>query len=52
MFVAQAKLVLRSAGAATAVYSTLQRLQRLNREGDMQRAIQLLIYTNTVLQTP
>lgn len=47
----KAKLVLRSAGANTAVNTTLQRLQRGSRGADTQRAIQLLMYTNTVLQT-
>ncbi|XP_075969669.1 rotatin-like [Anticarsia gemmatalis] len=48
----KAKLALRSAGAAAAVHSTLQRLQRTSRDADTQRALQLLMYTNTVLQTP
>ncbi|KAH9643352.1 hypothetical protein HF086_008839, partial [Spodoptera exigua] len=47
----KAKLVLRSAGVASAVQTALQRLQRCSREPDVQRALQLLTYTNTVLQT-
>uniref|UniRef100_A0A2H1WJ18 SFRICE_009028 n=1 Tax=Spodoptera frugiperda TaxID=7108 RepID=A0A2H1WJ18_SPOFR len=47
----KAKLVLRSAGVASAVQTALQRLQRSAREPDVQRALQLLTYTNTVLQT-
>ncbi|CAH0701750.1 unnamed protein product [Spodoptera exigua] len=47
----KAKLVLRSAGVASAVQTALQRLQRCSREADVQRALQLLTYTNTVLQT-
>ncbi|XP_053625820.1 rotatin-like [Plodia interpunctella] len=46
----KAKLQLRSAGMCTAVYSAMQRLRRLNKEPAAQRALQLLTYTNTVLQ--
>ncbi|XP_060800326.1 rotatin [Amyelois transitella] len=44
------KLQLRSAGVAAAVHSAVQRLQRSNKDPDAQRALQLLTYTNTILQ--
>ncbi|PZC84477.1 hypothetical protein B5X24_HaOG205051 [Helicoverpa armigera] len=47
----KAKLVLRSAGVASAVHTTLQRLQRSQKDLATQQALQLLTYTNTVLQT-
>lgn len=47
----QAKLLLRSAGVAAAVQSCLQRLQRAPADPATQRALQLIMYTNTVLQT-
>uniref|UniRef100_A0A2A4J742 Rotatin N-terminal domain-containing protein n=1 Tax=Heliothis virescens TaxID=7102 RepID=A0A2A4J742_HELVI len=47
----KAKLVLRSAGVASAVHTTLQRMQRSQKDPGTQRALQLLTYTNTVLQT-
>ncbi|KAJ8722657.1 hypothetical protein PYW07_003837 [Mythimna separata] len=47
----KAKLVLRSAGVSAAVHSGVQRLERAARDPAAQRALQLLTYTNTVLQT-
>ncbi|CAG9783813.1 unnamed protein product [Diatraea saccharalis] len=46
----KAKLLLRSAGVAAAVQSALQRLRRANKDPSSQRALELLTYTNTVLQ--
>ncbi|KAJ0180591.1 hypothetical protein K1T71_003995 [Dendrolimus kikuchii] len=46
----KAKLLLRSAGVAAAVHSALQKLLRSPPEPASQRALQLLTYTNTVLQ--
>ncbi|KAM3963108.1 rotatin [Aphomia sociella] len=46
----KAKLQLRSAGIVAAVYSALQRMQRVHNDPMTQRAIQLLTYTNTILQ--
>ncbi|XP_052757353.1 rotatin-like isoform X2 [Galleria mellonella] len=48
----KAKLQLRSAGVVAAVYSALQRLQRGQSDPAAQRALQLLTYTNNILQTP
>ncbi|XP_034840583.1 rotatin isoform X1 [Maniola hyperantus] len=47
----RAKLVLRSAGITSAVQSTLQRLQKYSHDVQIQRALELLTYTQTVLQT-
>ncbi|XP_023948236.2 rotatin [Bicyclus anynana] len=47
----RAKLVLRSAGITSAVQSTMQRLQKHSHEEATQRALELLTYTRTVLQT-
>lgn len=46
----KAKLLLRSAGIPAAVHSALQRLQRHQSDAASMRALQLLTYTNTVLQ--
>ncbi|CAD0196842.1 unnamed protein product [Chrysodeixis includens] len=46
----KAKLVLRSAGVAAAVQTSLQRLRTATPDPAAQRALQLLTYTNTVLQ--
>ncbi|CAH2086407.1 unnamed protein product [Euphydryas editha] len=47
----RAKLVLRSAGIPAALQSSLHRLQRNVTDEATQRAIQLVTYTQTVLQT-
>ncbi|KAI5637939.1 cytochrome p450 domain-containing protein [Phthorimaea operculella] len=47
----KAKLLLRSAGVAAAVQSALQRFHRLPADSGSQRAVQLLLYTNSILQT-
>ncbi|KAL4710751.1 hypothetical protein ACJJTC_004396 [Scirpophaga incertulas] len=46
----KAKLLLRSAGVSSAVQSAVQRFQRPSNDPCSQRALQLLTYTNTVLQ--
>ncbi|XP_041977867.1 rotatin-like isoform X2 [Aricia agestis] len=46
----RAKLILRTNGLASAVESGLQRLAKLT-NGEAERAVQLLQYTHTVLQT-
>ncbi|XP_059057157.1 rotatin-like [Achroia grisella] len=46
----KAKLQLRSSGVVAAVYSALQRLQRELKDPAAQRVLQLLTYTNNILQ--